>query len=96
MAQRYLLKESRYIRQAGQDHPSYVYADPDHPQVITLPDDTQPDKRLVPLADTEEAPLLPEKRVPAFGVVEKDPVPKAANIQGPVQQPAKTKRLADA
>lgn len=60
---RFSLTESCFLRQAGQEVPVLVGADPEHPVVVVLDADTKERKGLKRLADNEQP--APEQLKPA-------------------------------
>ena len=65
---RFALTESCYLRQAGQEVPVFIGADPAHPVVVVLDADTKERQHLKRLAEDEQP--RPETLLPAHaGIV---------------------------
>lgn len=45
---KYVIRATRYVRQTGEAHPKLVFAAPESPTVIDLPEGTEVDPGLVP------------------------------------------------
>jgi hypothetical protein len=88
---KFTLRQNRFVRVKGQEDAVYVTADPDHPVVIDLPDDTITrrlddkgntvwvDRGLVPV--TEEPPAPVEAPKPAHAALPpRDEAPRAADL----------------